>query len=104
MLLSDYSRHVLLPEEQFVDTKLPEPFLPRVKSHHGEWVEACKTGATPSANFEYSGWMTEINHLGNVAYRAGKKLEWDPVALRATNAPEADKFIRCDYREDWNLL
>ncbi len=104
MLLSDYSRHVLLPEEQFVDTKLPEPFLPRVKSHHGEWVEACKTGATPSANFEYSGWMTEINHLGNVACRAGKKLEWDPVALRASNAPEADKFIRCDYREDWNLL
>ena len=27
-----------------------------------------------SANFEYSGWLTEANHLGNVAYRVGKKL------------------------------
>ena len=104
MLLSDYSRFVLLPEEKFADAKLPEPYLPRVASHHDEWLQACKSGATPSANFEYSGWMTEINHLGNVAYRTGKKLEWDPVALRATNAPEANEFIRCNYRNGWSLL
>ncbi len=33
------------------------------------------------SNFEYAGWLTEANHLGNVAYRAGKKLEWDPVRM-----------------------
>jgi hypothetical protein len=38
-----------------------------------------------------------------VAYRVGKKLEWDPVALRATNAPEADPLIRRAYRKGWNL-
>ena len=75
-----------------------------MKNHRGEWLEACKTGTTPSANFDYSGWMTELNHLGNVAYRVGKKLEWDPVALRAKNVPEADKFLRCNNREGWMLL
>ena len=55
------------------------------------------------SNFEYAGWLTEANHLGNVAYRAGKKLEWDPVKLAATNAPEAEPFIRREYRKGWSL-
>ena len=55
------------------------------------------------ADFEYSGWLTESNHLGNVAFRAGKKLQWDPAALRATNCPEADTFIRRQYRDGWKL-
>jgi len=57
----------------------------------------------PSANFEYSGWLTEANHLGNVAYRTGKKLLWDSKRLKATNAPEADKIIRRVYRKGWRL-
>lgn len=104
MLLSDYGKHVLLPETEFAEFKRPEPFIPRVKGHHAEWLEACKTGATCSANFEYSGWLTEANHLGNVAYRVGRKLEWDPRQMRATNAPEADPLIRCPYRDGWSLL
>ncbi|MBL7043850.1 MAG: gfo/Idh/MocA family oxidoreductase, partial [Pirellulaceae bacterium] len=46
--------------------------------------------------------VTESNHLGNVAYRTGKKLEWDYVNLRARNAPEADQFIRRPYRKGWD--
>ncbi|MHB8521487.1 MAG: gfo/Idh/MocA family oxidoreductase, partial [Limisphaerales bacterium] len=56
-----------------------------------------------SANFEYSGWLTEANHLGNVAYRTGKRLEWDPERMAARNAPEAGPFIRRTYREGWTL-
>ena len=82
MLLSDYGKHTLLPEKSFADFQPPAPTIPRSPGHHEEWIEACKTGKTPSANFEYSGWLTEANHLGNVAYRTGKKLEWDPVSLR----------------------
>jgi predicted dehydrogenase len=104
MLLSDYGRYRLLPQAQFKDFQPPEPSLPRVKSHHAEWIDACKAGAQSSANFEYSGWLTEANHLGNVAYRVGKKLQWDPDKLKATNAPEADRFLRCEYREGWELL
>jgi predicted dehydrogenase len=103
MLLSDYGKHVLLPEDKFVDFERPEPFIPRVKSHHLEWIEACKAGKQCSANFHYSGLLTEANHLGNVAYRVGKKLDWDPVKMCATNAPEAAPMIRCPYREGWTL-
>jgi predicted dehydrogenase len=103
MLLSSYDKHVLLPEKDFVDFKRPEPFIPKSLGHHAEWIHACKTGAPTTCNFEYAGWLTEANHLGNVAYRAGQKLLWDSKKLRATNTRAAEKFIRREYRKGWKL-
>ena len=103
MLLADYGKHVLLPEADFKDFKGPEPFIARVRGHHEEWIEACKTGNPTGSNFDYAAELTIANHLGNVAYRLGKKLEWDPARLRATNCPEADRLIRKQYRKGWVL-
>ncbi len=103
MLLSDYGKHVLLPEKDFVGFARPPQKFPKVESHHHEWIGACKGRNQVLADFEYSGWLTESNHLGNVAFRAGKKLEWDPVALRAKNAPGADHFLKREYRKGWVL-
>ncbi len=92
----------LLPEAKFKDYPTPAETLPRSPGHYTEWIQACKgQGPAPSSNFLYSGRVTESNHLGNVAYRTGKKLEWDYVNLRARNAPEADQFIRRPYRKGW---
>lgn len=103
MLLADYGKHMLLPEDDFEGFEPPEPFIPKSRGHYAEWIHACKTGDPTTCNFEYAGWLTEANHLGNVAYRTGKKLEWDPAAMAATNAPEAAPFIRRDYRDGWSL-
>jgi predicted dehydrogenase len=104
MLLSDYGRHVLLPEKEFADFKRPTPFIPKSLGHYAEWIHACKTGAPTTCNFEYAGWLTEANHLGNVAYRAGKRLEWDAAAMKARNCPDADAFIHREYRKGWKLV
>jgi hypothetical protein len=48
--------------------------------------------------------LTEANHLGNVAYRVGKKLEWNHETMKATNAAEADQYIRRPYRKGWETL
>ena len=103
MVLSDYGRHLLLPEDKFKDFKRPEPSIPRSLGHHAEWIHACKTGEPTTCNFDYSAKLIEHNLLGNVSYRVGKRLEWDPKTLKATNCPEADKFIRRDYRQGWEL-
>jgi hypothetical protein len=105
MLLSNYSKYLLLPREDFKDFKAPAPTLPRIpkQNHHMEWIEACKAGKQSSANFEYSGLLTEANHLGNVAYRVGKKLEWDFKAMRCPNAPEADQYLKYPRRKGWEL-
>ena len=103
MLLSDYEKHVLLPEKTFADFVRPAPTIPDSIGHHKEWLHACKTGAPTTCNFAYSGPLTEANHLGNVAYRAGKMIEWDAKNMRIPNAPEAERFIRRDYRKGWTL-
>ena len=90
MLLADYSKYSLLPEDKFHDYSPPEPFLTRPTGHHAEWIDACKTGSPTGSNFEYAGWLTEANHLGNVAFRVGRKIEWDAEGMQATNAPEAE--------------
>ena len=81
----------------------PEPSIPNSPGHWAEWIQCCKTGGTTGSNFEYAGWLTEANHLGNVAYRVGKKLEWDPEGMYAPNCPEAEAFIRREYRKGWSL-
>jgi len=103
MLLSDYSKHVLLPESKFANFATPAPTIPSSPGHHEEWILACKTGSPTTCNFAYSGALTEANHLGNVAFKSGKRLEWDPVNLKLPNAPEAEKFLGRIYREGWKL-
>ncbi len=103
MLLADYGRHVLLPEADFKNYIPPQTTIPDSIGHHAEWIHACKTGGPTSCNFEYSGALAETVLLGNVAYRTGQKIEWDPKALKATNCPEADAFLRPHYRKGWKL-
>ena len=103
MLLSDYDKHVLLPEKQFADFVRPPQTIPDSIGHHKEWLHACKTGAPTTCNFAYSGPLTEANHLGNLAYRAGKKIEWDSKNMRIPNAPDAERFIGREYRKGWTL-
>jgi len=103
MLLADYEKHVLLPEEKFKDFQRPDPFMPPSPGHFEEWLVACKTGKPTGSNFDYAAALTIANHLGNVAYRVGQKLEWDPVSLKATNVPAADGLIRKSYRNGWKL-
>ncbi len=96
----------LLPEEKFKDFKMPPETLPRSPGHYVEWVNYAKgNGPVPGSNFQYNGWTTEANHLGNVAYRTGKKIEWDARNMRAVNAPEAEPFIRrMEYRKGWDNI
>ena len=65
--------------------------------------EACKTGGPTTCNFDYSGALTEAALLCNVALRTGKKITWDPIKLKAVDCPEADKFIKREYRDGWWL-
>jgi len=100
MVLSDYSKHVLLPEKDFAGFVRPPQTIAKSAGHYAEWIEACKTGAPTTCNFEYSGWLTEANHLGNVAFRTGKKLTWDAAKMKA-DVKEANQFLKRDYRKGW---
>ena len=93
----------VLPLDLHREYKRPEKTMPRVKGHHTDWLQACKGGTPASANFEYGAKLTEIILIGNVALRSKKKLEWDGPNMKAKNAPEADQFIKEQYRKGWEI-
>ena len=102
-LLASYDRHVLLPEKEFADfQRLPRTLAASI-GHHAEWIRGCKTGAATTCPFSYSGRLTEANHLGNVAYRAGKRIEWDASQQRIPNAKDAQHLLGREYRKGWSL-
>jgi predicted dehydrogenase len=106
----DYgARYILLPKEKFEGFTKPERSLPRNgRGDLGmkqEWARAIKENKPEVAlsNFGYAAMLTETILLGNVAMRAGKRLEWDGPNLKFRNAPEADKLLRTEYRSGWTL-
>jgi predicted dehydrogenase len=103
MLLADYGRRILFPEEKFADYQAPKQWIPDSVGHHQEWINACKTGSRTTCNFNYSGPLAETVLLGTVAFRTGKKLEWDVQNMKAANCPEADQYLRRTYRKGWEV-
>jgi len=73
-------------------------------SHYHSFVDGCLGKGTPGSNFGFAGPLTEAVLLGNVANRfAGKELAWDSKALKVTNVDDANKLIRREYREGWQV-
>ena len=104
----DYGgKTIWLPKDKFSAEELkefkPTVKIPRSPGHHAEWIRAVKGGEPAMSNANYAGPLTEFVLLGNVAIRAQKKLEWDAENLKAKNCPEADQYIRREYRKGWKL-
>jgi len=89
MLIADYSKHKLLPETKFKGFTPPKPFIPDSPGQHQQWINAILNGTTHGQPLLpcTRPCSTIGNHLGNVAYRAGKKLLWDAQKLQASSTP-----------------
>jgi hypothetical protein len=101
MLVAGFETVQLLPSDQFVDFKMPEPTIPRSPGFHTEWLNACRGGEKATCDFSYSGPLTEAVLLGNVGYRAGP-FDWDAGTLKASTA-SAQALIQPPYRKGWEV-
>jgi hypothetical protein len=94
----------LIPEARMKSYKQPAKTLPRSPGNEREWLDACKGGSVkPGGNFEFSGLVTESLLLGDVATRVGQKLNWDRASLKITNSDVAQKYVRPERRNGWEL-
>ena len=94
----------LLPESAMKAFERPAKTLARVKGgHEADWVQAIKNGKQAGANFEYSGPLTEVCLLGNLAIRMDARIEYDAATMKITNLPAANKHVKCDYRKGWEI-
>ncbi|HEY2584949.1 MAG TPA: Gfo/Idh/MocA family oxidoreductase [Tepidisphaeraceae bacterium] len=107
---NDYgAAYAMLPDAEFANYQKPPQTLPR--NGEGdlgmkkEWVAAIKGGPPAMSNFNYSARLSEFILLGNVAIRAGAQhpLQWDGEAMKVTNWPEANAFLKREYRKGYEL-
>lgn len=93
----------IIPESRMREYTAPAQMLPRSPGHWQEWIQACKGGEPAGADFSFAGPLTEVVLLGNVALRTGKKLLWDAPNMQIANVPEANAYLRREYRAGWSL-
>jgi len=90
---------VLFPQEKF--KAYAQPKLTR-RNHYHHFVEACLGRARTEAHFAQTGPMMETILLGTVAIRCpGQKLAWDAGAMKIPNHPDAERFLKRQYRTGW---
>jgi predicted dehydrogenase len=98
----------LIPEAAMIAFERPPKTLPRVPDgragHERNWLDAIRQHGQAVSHFDYAGPFTESVLLGNVALRyPGTRLLWDAPNMKITNLPEADQFLRHQYRQGWSL-
>lgn len=101
----------LIPEKRMKEFKQPAPTIDRIPGgqdgHELDWVRACKEGKggkPASSNFDYSGPLSEMVLLGNLAVRyPDQRLLWDGPNMKVTNDEDADAYVRRKYRAGWSL-
>jgi len=104
---NDYgAEFTLLPRDKYgADFKKPEVQFERSPGHFKEFVEAIQAGDPKKAhsNFDYAGRLTETVLLGVVALKVGSRVEWDAQGMKVKNNPDADQYIRRDYRKGFSI-
>jgi predicted dehydrogenase len=103
MLFADYNNYRLFPQEKFADFTPPPKTISDSIGHYAEWIKACREGTPTTCTFDYSGPLSETVLLGTVAYRVGRKLNWQADKLEVANDTAANALISKAYRSGWEL-
>lgn len=99
-------RPVLLPaaKQAAVAASPPEKKYPRPGNPYAEWITAAKAGKQPGSSFaEYSGPLTQMVLIGNLAVRMGRAIDLDPATGVVTNTVVPPELLGNPYRRGWNL-
>lgn len=95
---------VLYPEALREKARGVERKFERVNG--GPTQELCRAvrgeGPKPISNFvDHAGPLTEMVLAGNLAVRAGGRVDWDAKALKVRGRPELQSMLYREYRDGW---
>ena len=107
-LVADFDSRIVLPYGEQADMTYYQPrskadLIAPLGNFQKEWVQACKGDLKTSCDFDYGGTLIEQMLLGLVAYRVGKKIEYDGDTGCVTNSDEATALLGREYRHGWTL-
>jgi predicted dehydrogenase len=73
------------------------------RSDKQDFISAIREGTTSMADAEVGHRSCTIGRIGHIAISRGKPLDWDPVAERFANDPDANALLLGRYRAPWKL-
>ncbi|MDX2431643.1 MAG: gfo/Idh/MocA family oxidoreductase, partial [Bacteroides sp.] len=74
-----------------------------LKNHMTNFIDGIKNGAPLNCPVEIAAGVARTCHLGNVAYKTGRRLYWDAANSSFINDPEANAYLAPEYRQPWVL-
>ena len=74
---------------------------PNLLAHHRNFFECIRTERRPAADIEIGHLSATLCHLGNIATRVRRVLNFDPKTEEIHNDKEAGPLVRRQYREHW---
>ena len=74
-----------------------------LKQEPDEWIDAIKNGEKGRAGFENVQGLAEATCVANLALRLNRRLVWDSENAKIINAPEAESYLKREYRKGWEL-
>lgn len=72
-------------------------------AHVRNFLDCVKSRAQPVEHVQLGHHVSTVAHLGNVAYRVGRKIYWDHEQERVKGDREADRLVGVEYRKPWRL-
>jgi len=80
----------------------PEDAVDPDPEHKADFLAAIRGGGRPACDIALGHLSSSLCHMGNTAWRVGRKLNWDAAAMRYKE-PEANPYLGREYRAPWVL-
>ena len=75
-----------------------------IEAHAGNWCQCIREQSkNTNSPVEKGAFATILAHLGNISYRSGSCVSYDPIARKIMDNPKASTYLNTKYRDPWKV-
>ena len=74
------------------------------RQNAANFIECVRSRKPPNADVETGHRSTTVAHLGNIAFKTGRKLRWNAETEEFTDDGDASKLLARNARKPWDLI
>jgi predicted dehydrogenase len=103
-LYADRIGYEIYPEPKSTIERKQMNTADATKLHAANFIDCVRSRKPPNAEVEIGHRSTTVAHLGNIAFKTGKKLHWNADTEEFIDDGEASKLLSREPRKPWNLI